>query len=131
MKLDKELLTLEFSVRSSVEASKNFLFRRLQIITEAFGGHQEITGAYPGWAYKQDSELRTHMVKVYQKLYGKEPKVVAIHAGVECGLFGEKINGLDCISIGPDMQDIHTTGEKLSVSSTKRTWEYVKAVLQD
>ena len=131
MKLDKELLTLEFSVRSSVEASKNFLFRRLQIITEAFGGHHEITGAYPGWAYKQDSELRTHMVKVYQKLYGKEPKVVAIHAGVECGLFGEKISGLDCISIGPDMQDIHTTGEKLSVSSTKRTWEYVKAVLQD
>ena len=70
------------------------------------------------------------MIAVYQRLYGKEPEVVAIHAGVECGLFSEKISGLDCISIGPDMKDIHTTGEKLSVASTKRTWEYIKAVLE-
>ena len=130
MKLDKELLTLEFSVRSSIESSKNNLFQKLEMITEAFGGRSDITGAYPGWAYKQDSKLRSHMIEVYQKLYGKEPAVVAIHAGVECGLFSEKISGLDCISIGPDMQDIHTTGEKLSVASTKRTWEYIKAVLE-
>jgi dipeptidase D len=63
-------------------------------------------------------------------MYGKKPQLEAIHAGLECGILSEKIEGLDCISIGPDMQDIHSAGEKLSVASTKNVWEYLKEVLR-
>lgn len=122
-------VTLEHSVRSSVEPSKDMLIRKLIAIAEVNGARHSVSGKYPGWKYRQHSELRDHMVEVYKKLYGKEPKLMAIHAGLECGILSEKIEGLDCISIGPDMQDIHSTGEKLSVKSTANVWEYLKAVL--
>ncbi len=72
------------------------------------------------------------MVQVYKDLFQKEPQVKAVHAGLECGLFFEKIPGLDCISFGPDIFDIHTTRKKehLSISSTKRVWEYLCSVLE-
>lgn len=70
------------------------------------------------------------MVKLYAEMYGTEPKVEAIHAGLECGLLGSKISDLDCVSMGPDMKDIHTTEETLSISSTKRVWEYLVKVLE-
>lgn len=127
---DDNEIVLDYAVRSSVESSKMALFDKLQIITEVFGGKYEITGAYPGWKFNPNSELRETMVRVYEEKYGEKPQVVAIHAGVECGLFSEKIDGLDSISIGPDMKDIHTTGEMLSLGSTKRTWEYLVAVLE-
>ena len=73
----------------------------------------------------KDSVLRDTMVSVYQRLYGKEPKVEAIHAGLECGIFSGKIEGLDCVSIGPDMYDIHTPKERISISSVKRVYELV------
>ena len=130
MKLTADELQLEYSVRSSVEQSKELLLKKLELITEAFGGYHSTNSSYPGWAYKEDSELRKHMVAVYIELNGVEPQVVAIHAGVECGLFSEKIEGLDCVSIGPDMEAIHSTGERLSVESTAKTWEFVKAILK-
>ena len=70
------------------------------------------------------------MVKVYKDMFGKEPEVVAIHAGLECGLFSEKIPGLDCVSIGPQMHDIHTSREKLEIASTERTWKLLLEVLK-
>jgi dipeptidase D len=69
------------------------------------------------------------MVSVYEKMYGKKPLLQAIHAGLECGILSEKIDDLDCISIGPDMQDIHSASEKLSVKSASNVWDYLKAVL--
>ncbi|MCR5657303.1 MAG: aminoacyl-histidine dipeptidase [Butyrivibrio sp.] len=125
-----EAFLLDYSVRSSVASAKDTLIRKLEIIIESFDGIFEITGEYPGWAYREDSELREKMAEVYKNLYGKKPRIEAIHAGLECGLFSEKIKDLDCVSIGPDMQDIHSTGEKLSVASTKRVWEYLLAVLE-
>ncbi len=127
----EEAFLLDYSVRSSVESSKKALIKKLQIIVESFGGIHELTGEYPGWAYREKSPLRDKMAEVYKKLYKKDLKVEAIHAGLECGLFSEKIDDLDCVSLGPDMQDIHSTGEKLSVGSTKRTWEYLCAVLKE
>ena len=70
------------------------------------------------------------MVAAYRKLFDKEPKVLAIHAGLECGLLGQKLPGLDCVSIGPQMHDIHTSREKLEIASTKRTWEFLLEVLK-
>ena len=70
------------------------------------------------------------MVRTFENLYGRRPVVEAIHAGLECGLFSDKLPGLDCVSFGPDMQDIHTTREKLNIASTARTWKYLLAVLE-
>jgi dipeptidase D len=123
-------VTLEYAVRSSVDSSKDALLDRLVYITEAFGAKAKITSSYPGWPFKSDSKLREHMIEVFKRMYGREPRIEALHAGVECGLFGQKLEGLDCISIGPDMEGVHTTSEKLSVASAARTFEYLCEVLK-
>jgi len=88
-------------------------------------------GAYPAWEYKKESRLRDVMVSTYKEMFGKDAKVEAIHAGLECGLFTEKLPGLDCVSIGPQMHDIHTSRERLEIASTKRTWDFLLAVLKN
>ena len=118
------------SVRSSVGSAKKALADKIAYLTEFLGGDFQIEGDYPSWEYKQDSALRPLMVEVFQEMYHREPEVKVIHAGLECGLFYEKIPGLDCVSLGPDMQNIHTTEEKLSISSVERVWEYLLAVLK-
>ena len=70
------------------------------------------------------------MVEIYDRMFGKKPEVVAIHAGLECGLLSEKLPGLDCVSIGPQMHDIHTSREKLEILSTERTWKFLLEVLK-
>ena len=129
IKCDEEKITIDQSLRSSVGSSKKALIRKVTSITEVFGGSYTASGDYPGWKFRQDSDLREHMVSVYEKMYGKKPIIEAIHAGLECGILSEKIEGLDCISIGPDMQDIHSAKEKLSIASTRNVWEFLKAVL--
>lgn len=124
------LLKLEFSVRSSVESKKHYLIEQLITIIDLAGGTYEISGDYPGWQYQSNSPLRDKMEIVFEKLYGKKPSIEAIHAGVECGFLVSKIPGLDCVSIGPDMKDIHTTEEVLSISSTKRVWKFLLALLE-
>ncbi|WP_044913601.1 aminoacyl-histidine dipeptidase [Butyrivibrio sp. WCE2006] len=126
-----EAFLLDYSVRSSIAPAKDALLRKMEIIIESFGGIFETTGEYPGWAYREESPLREKMLEVYKRLYKKDMRVEAIHAGLECGLFSEKIENLDCVSIGPDMQDIHSTNEKLSVASTKSTWDYLCALLKE
>ena len=91
----------------------------------------EVSGDYPGWKYRKDSPLRDKMTAVYKEMYGKEPVVEAIHAGLECGILGNKIPDLDCVSIGPDMKAIHTTEETLSISSTRRVWEFLVRLLEE
>lgn len=129
LKTDAEELLAEFSVRSSVESAKKALIRKLCALTGMAGGVVTVSGDYPGWKYRKDSPLREKMVRVFRKMYGREPKLEAIHAGLECGLLGSKIKDLDCVSIGPDMKNIHTTEETLSISSTARVWEYLCALL--
>ena len=85
---------------------------------------------YPAWEYRKDSPLRDTMVDVYEKMFGEKPEVVAIHAGLECGLLGEKIEDLDAVSFGPQMHDIHTSREKLDIASTNRTWQYLLEILK-
>ena len=131
LKLMEEEAYLVFSVRSSVETEKEALGSRLRHCVEFLGGTYEETGSYPGWEYKKDSVLRDTMVRIYEKLYGEKPQVEAIHAGLECGIFSGKLKGLDCVSIGPNMYDIHTPKERLSISSVKRVYEFVLEVLKE
>ncbi len=126
-----EQFTLTFSVRSSVNQEKEELLQKLRDLCAFYEGSYSQKGEYPAWEYRKDSPLRDIMVKVYQQLYGKEPQVVAIHAGLECGLLGDKLPGLDCVSVGPQMHDIHTSREKLEIASTRRVWEFLCAVLKE
>ena len=89
-----------------------------------------IEGDYKGWEYKKDSTLRDLMINVFKDQYGKEPKVEAIHAGLECGMFAGKIPGLDCVSIGPDLKQIHTVRESMNIPSVQRVYAFVLEVLK-
>ena len=129
VKLEEEL-TLTFAVRSSVNKEKEELLQKLRELAKFYDGSYSQMGDYPAWEYKKDSRLRDVMVAKYREITGKEPEVVAIHAGLECGLLSEKLPGLDCVSIGPNMQDIHTSRERLEIASTQRTWEFVQEVLK-
>lgn len=120
-----------FSVRSSLNSEKVELLEQLKQLCAFHEGNYSQTGDYPAWEYKKDSVLRDTMVKVYADMFGKEPEVLAIHAGLECGLLGEKIPGLDCVSIGPQMHDIHTSRERLEIGSTLRTWNFLLEVLKN
>ena len=124
-----DAMHLTFSVRSSVEVEKRALLNQLRDRAEFFGAEFSERGHYPAWEYRKDSPLREQMIEVYEEMYGKTPEVVAIHAGLECGLLAEKLPGLDCVSIGPNMLDIHTSREKLEIESTKKLWEYLLNLL--
>lgn len=128
--LDDKELRAEFAVRSSVGSARDAVTARITNLVEYAGGTVEVSGVYPAWEYKKDSVLREDAVRIFEEMYGKQPKIEAIHAGLECGILAGKIDGLDGISIGPDMIGIHTFEEKLSISSTKRVYEYVLEVLK-
>jgi dipeptidase D len=123
-------MNMTFSVRSSVNAEKVALLQQLRDLAEEYGAEYSQMGDYPAWEYRADSKLRDLMVETYARMFGAEPKVVAIHAGLECGLLSEKLPGLDCVSIGPQMHDIHTSREKLEIASTERTWKFLLEVLK-
>ncbi len=129
-KLDEQMC-LTFAVRSSVNQEKRELLDQLKALSGSYGADYRETGDYPAWEYKKDSHLRDTMVKTYTQMFDKAPQVVAIHAGLECGLLSEKLPGLDCVSIGPDMEDIHTSRERLNIASTERTWKFLLEVLKN
>ena len=118
------------SVRSSNTAAKEALINQLKSLAALCNATVGIRGDYPGWDYDPDSPLREKMVTIYEEMYGVKPQIEAIHAGLECGIFQSKIPGLDCVSIGPDMQDIHTTRETLSIPSVQRVWKFLLKVLE-
>ena len=124
-------LELTFAIRSSVNREKLDLAQRLEELARFYDAEVSHKGDYPAWEYKKDSQLRDTMVKVYKDMYHADPQVVAIHAGLECGLLSEKLPGLDCVSIGPEMHDIHTSRERLGIASVGRMWQYIQEVLKN
>ena len=124
------VLTAVSSVRSSVASQKQMLLARFAALSQLLGGSLQVTGAYPAWEYRRESVLREKMAAVYEQQTGKAPKIEAIHAGLECGLFAGQLPGLDCVSFGPDLVDIHTAREKMSISSVQRTWKFLLGVLE-
>ncbi len=125
-----EVFNATFSVRSSVNTEKEELLAHLKSLADKYGAAYSQSGEYPAWEYKKESQLRDTMVEVYTNLFGKAPEVIALHAGLECGLLSEKIENLDCVSIGPQMHDIHTSSERIEIGSTERTWKFLLEVLK-
>lgn len=128
--IEDGMLCVSSSIRSSFTSAKKEISQKIRFLTEFLGGEYEESGDYPGWAYDADSKIRPLMVSLYEKMYGKTPVIEAIHAGLECGVFVEKMQGVDCISFGPSLTAIHTVEEHFSISSVQRTWEFILNILK-
>lgn len=125
-----DLFTGDQGLRSSVQAELDALAKSVEKITLSAGGKTSKRGAYPPWEYKEHSTLRDVCVSSFEELFGKKPVVEAIHAGLECGILAAKKPGLDCVSMGPQMHDIHSTSEGLSIASAERSYRYVLDILK-
>lgn len=130
VRLDDKVFRTVSSVRSAVASERDLIGRQIITLTEALGGTTTITGCYPAWEFKAESPLRAVMADVWKKQTGKDLVVDIIHAGLECGLFYEKMSDLDAVSIGPTMHDIHTYRESLEISSVRRLCAFVDEVLK-
>ena len=117
-------------VRSSINSQKQMLLDRIACISDEFGISMAVEGVYPAWELIEQSDFRDLAADVYQQLTGKKAEVCVIHGGLECGLLAAKVPGLDCISIGPDMEGVHTPSERLNIPSSKRTYDYIKSILE-
>lgn len=127
-------IQMSYSVRSQKESYKEYMIAQIQaLVSHIFNGETKgevvVRGEYPAWDYKEDSVLRNVMISCYEKRFGEKPRVEGIHAGLECGILLQKLPDLDIVSIGPEIQDIHTVKEKLSISSAKRNYDYLLDVL--
>ena len=129
IRTEGDAVRIELMVRSGVNSQADYLSDRLVCITKGFGGKPEVRSSYPAWEYRDDSPLRDLSVSTYRKLYGKEPKVEVIHAGLECGILAGKLEGLDCLSAGPDLENVHTVRERMKISSVENVWTFVLALL--
>ena len=128
-RLEDGKLHIEISVRSNIDSAKLFLVHRIYTILESFGLNCKIGDGYPSWAPNPDSKLAKFCAKAYEDNTGRKATVTAIHAGLECGVISSLVPGMDSVSIGPDLFDVHSTNEHLSISSAKRSYDFLKHLL--
>lgn len=123
-------ISFSFSIRSSISSQKMMVLDQVKAIVESAGGSVSTRGLYPGWAYRRESKFRDTLAEVFEEQNGSKPGITATHGGLECGLFIDKLPGLDCVSIGPDLRDIHSTSERMSISSVDRLYRLITAFLE-
>lgn len=131
LKTEYDRAEIYTSIRSSKSSYKYFVSDKLEYLTNFLGGEYVRRWEYPAWEFRKDSKLRDHFQRISKEMYGKEMKVEAIHAGLECGLIAEKMPHLDMVSIGPDMHDVHTIEERLSISSTLRVYKFLERIVSE
>lgn len=130
VKTENDVMSFESAVRSSVATLRENLNNKTKMLCDTVNANFENTDGYPAWEYAKDSKLEGLCVDVYEKLVGKKPVITAIHAGLECGLLLDKMPGCEAISMGPDMFEVHTPNEHLSIPSVKNVYEFLLAVLK-
>ena len=130
LELKEDMLECCTSVRSSVGSRKELLVEKLADMAERAGGKISVSGEYPEWSFQRKSKLRDVMMRIYSETYHETLKVDVIHAGLECGYLLQKKPDLDIISFGPQMYDIHTTEERLSISSVGKIYDFVKKIIE-
>lgn len=123
-------IVMQYALRSNKASALDFLEDRLTAFASYNGCDSEISCRYEPWEFKKDSPMQRLYADAFSEKFGREPKIAAIHAGLECAVFAQKIEGLDCISIGPDMFDVHTVNERLSISSATETFELLCELLK-
>ena len=127
---DGDSVVARFMIRSSVNSQAAETTEKVITLTRALGGTVDIPASYSAWQYRPDSRLREVMIEAFRAVYHEEPKVAALHAGLECGILSGKMPELDCISFGPDLTNIHTPRERLHIASTERTWKLTLETLK-
>lgn len=131
LKTENDGVQFGFALRSNKKSALKFLEQKLTTYFSRSDCRIETSGHYPPWEFNADSTLQKLYIECYKKQFGKEPRVEAIHAGLECGVFADKIDGFDGIAIGPQMYDVHTVGERLSISSTGRIYKLLIEILKN
>ena len=126
----QDQVVLNFSLRSNKVSALSFLEEKLTALARHLGFQTESFGQYPPWEFRGETPLLQLYKQVYREQFGADPRVEAIHAGLECGVFAGKIADLDCIAIGPQLYDVHTTQERLSISSTERIYRLLVEILK-
>ncbi|OYU81895.1 MAG: cytosol nonspecific dipeptidase [Flavobacterium sp. BFFFF1] len=124
-------LSVQCLTRSSVESSKFDLANALRSAFELCGCEVTFGGSYPGWTPNINSEILEVLVKIYEKQNGDKPKVVACHAGLECGILGTNYPGMDMISFGPTIHGAHSPDERASIKSAQKYWKFVLEILEN
>lgn len=130
VKLEGEKVTVTIHQRSSVDSRRDEIADRVKALFEIIGYDVNFDDAYVGWAPNPDSVILNKAKESYRNLFGEDPKVEALHAGLECGLFLEKMPDLDMISFGPTLKDIHSPGEKVYIPSVLDFWKFLCDILQ-
>ncbi len=126
----EEKITLHFTLRSNKKSALEFLEEKLSVFSHFLGFETETFGHYPPWEFKENSELQKIYKECFIEQNGYEPKFEAIHAGLECGVFSAGIENLDCIALGPQLFEVHTVNEKMSISSTQKTFSLLLKILE-
>lgn len=126
-----DCINFVYEIRAAKDSSREYIFKKIDIISKLLGGTTSQFAKYPGWAYRPDSELRDLTQKIYKDIFGKEMKSLVVHCGLECGCFNPKINNLDAISIGPNHWSLHSPSESASVSSVDRVFMLLCEILKN
>ncbi|TKZ33463.1 aminoacyl-histidine dipeptidase [Brachyspira catarrhinii] len=129
LKEENGKLTFTISIRSSLESSTEEIASIVEIASKRTGAKFEKVNWYPAWEYDKNSKIKDIALSVYKKVAGKEAKIEAIHAGLECGILKRVLPEVDMISLGPNLYDVHTPAEHLSISSVDRTWKFLKELI--
>ena len=122
--------TICVSLRSNRNASLEWMISKIQILASALNAQLDVSGRYSAWEGDADSEFADKALALYKGMFNRDIEKVAIHAGLECAVFSKKLKDTDFISIGPDLMSAHSSGEKLSISSTRREWEFLQELLK-
>ncbi len=129
IEFNEEKVTFVSAVRSSVKSLKLEILERIEVLSKLVKAEVITDSNYPEWQYEHNSKIRDLCIKTYKEINGTEPKIDAIHAGLECGLLKEKMSDVDMISFGPNLYDVHTPQEHMSISSVQNVWEFIKKLL--
>jgi len=127
----KALLRVANLSRSSTASRLGEVVTQIRALTQLGGGSVETGNEYPGWSPNPDSPTLATARRVYSQLFGEEPHVKAIHAGLECGIIGERVGKMDMISFGPRILGAHSPAERVYIASVQKTWRYLGAVLAE
>jgi dipeptidase D len=130
LSIENHVMKMGYLIRSNAATGKQLIVNKLTSFIEFLNGTIEFISDYPVWEYKTNSVLRDIMEKAFVEVYSEEPTVCAIHAGLECGILAGKINDADMVSFGPDLENVHTPNERMSIASAARCWNYLLKVLE-
>ena len=130
LRTSENAITIEMLLRSSVNADLKALSEKLEDIAKIYNADFTADSSYPSWEYNENSELRKLFINAHKEIYNTEPQIKAIHAGLECGIFANKIKELDVISIGPNIFGAHTPEERMEIKSVEYTWKWILKALE-